>query len=89
MTAISLKAHRFMEANETSGVVYASVDDTCCVYRLKDGSTWRLSFRESEQVGYPRFAHLPRALREHRREELKLLARVEREAQMQTSERSQ
>jgi len=80
MTALSLKAYRFMEANEKSGVVYASIDDNCCVYRLANGSTWRLSYKESELVGYPKFAHLPMALRRHRNEELELLKRVEREA---------
>jgi hypothetical protein len=84
MTAISLKAHRFMEANERHGVVYASVDEHCCVYRLSSGSTWRLSFKESEQVGYPRFAHLPHVLAKHRKDELEILEKLEREAQMRS-----
>ena len=58
---LSLKAHRFLEANRKSPVVYASCDGNGCVYRLLDGQTFRLGGEESREVGVPRFAHLEAA----------------------------
>jgi hypothetical protein len=61
VTAISLKAHRFMEANERLAVVYGSVDDHCCTFRLEDGSAWTFSRREAAKLGHPRWAHMEAA----------------------------
>jgi hypothetical protein len=58
---MSLKEHRFIEANSRSPVVYVGVDKHSCTYRLADGSTWTFSIRESREIGVPRFAHLEAA----------------------------
>ena len=83
MTAISLKAHRFTIANERSPVVYGSVDEHLCTFRLQDGTTWTFSRREAATMGHPRWAYLKapdnRVIRA-RKEELELLEKVEREA---------
>lgn len=55
---MSLKAHRFREANERSAVVYFGVGGHQCTYRLADGSTWTFSLREARELGNPRWAHL-------------------------------
>jgi hypothetical protein len=55
---MSLKAHRFAEANRRSPVVYGSVDKHSCTYRLADGSVWTFSRREARDLGQPRWAHL-------------------------------
>ena len=81
---LSLKAHRFLEANRKSPVVYGSVDDHVVTYRLSDGSTWTLPRREARAIGQPKWAHLEvqrrRALLRHGKEERELLTRLEREA---------
>ena len=56
---MSLKVARFLEANARSAVVYGSVERDGCVYRLADGSSWRLSLKEGREIGHPRWAHLP------------------------------
>jgi hypothetical protein len=58
---MTLKQHRFIEANRRSPVVYASVDPHSCTYRLQDGSAFMLSRREAREIGIPRFAHLEAA----------------------------
>ena len=58
---MSLKAHRFVEANARSPVIYCGVDDHCCTYRLADGSSWTFSRREASVIGQPRWAHLEAA----------------------------
>lgn len=84
----SLKASRFAEANRRSPVVYGSVDENFCTYRLADGSTWTFPRREARSIGHPRWAHLVekgrRVLLQHRNEERELLKRVEREALMKS-----
>jgi hypothetical protein len=55
------KAHRFLEANKRSPVVYGSViggdrnGPRGIYYRLKDGQTFKLTTAESRAVGYPRW----------------------------------
>jgi hypothetical protein len=44
---MSLKASRFLAANILSPVVYGSVEEHLCTYRLKDGSVWAFSRREA------------------------------------------
>jgi hypothetical protein len=58
---MSLKAHRFLQANERSPVVYCGVEAHSCTYRLADGSTWTFSRREARELGHPRWAHLEAA----------------------------
>ena len=85
---ITLKVHRFLLANDQFPVVYASVEAHSCTYRLSDGSTWRMSIRESREVGFPNFAHLEaigkpcRRTAQHREEELALLKRLRAEAML-------
>lgn len=55
---MTLKAHRFAEANSLSPVVYGSVDEHLCTYRLADGTVWAFSRREAAIIGQPRWAHL-------------------------------
>jgi hypothetical protein len=55
---MTLKAHRFSEANATSPVVYGGVDKHLCTYRLADGSVWTFSRREAATLGHPRWAHM-------------------------------
>jgi hypothetical protein len=57
MTALSLKAARFLEANALSLCVYGSVGDHEVTYRLSNGSTWTLSRREAARIGHPRWAY--------------------------------
>ena len=83
MTAISLKAHRFMLASERSPVVYGSVDTHLVTYRLQDGSTWTFNRREAAQIGHPNWAYLKapdKRLITQRHEEMELLKKVEAEA---------
>lgn len=89
MTSLSLKAYRFLEANATSLVVYGGVGEHTCTYRLEDGTSWTLSRREAREIGHPRWAHIEQArakkhLGQHRKEEMNLLARLEREARMRS-----
>jgi hypothetical protein len=55
---MTLKAHRFAEANASSPVVYGSVEDHLCTYRLADGTVWTFSRREAATLGQPRWAHI-------------------------------
>jgi hypothetical protein len=83
MTAISLKAHRFMEANRRHPAVYCSVEDHLCTYRLSDGSTWTFNRREAATIGHPLWAYLKvpdRRVISNRQEEIALLEKLEREA---------
>lgn len=82
----SLKASRFMEANQRSPVVYGSVEDHTFTYRLADGSVWTFPRREARSIKEPRWAHMEvkrrRGLIRHEKEERELLKKVEREALM-------
>lgn len=72
-----------MERNETSPVVYGSVDDHLVTFRLSDGSAWSFSRREVAAMGHPKWAYLKapdQRVTSARLEELELLVKVEREA---------
>lgn len=58
---MTLKAHRFAEANARSPVVYGGVEEHHCTYRLADGTVWTFSRREAAEIGQPRWAHLMRS----------------------------
>lgn len=59
---MTLKAHLFIVANKASAVVYGSVTDGGgCVYRLADGTVWKLTRADCRDVGHPRWAHLRKA----------------------------
>jgi hypothetical protein len=58
---VSLKVARFLEANAASPVVYGSVTDNGCTYRLATGQTFHLSRKECREIGVPRWAHLEQA----------------------------
>jgi hypothetical protein len=53
------RAHRFLEANRSSAVVYGSVignGGKGCFYRLADEQTFTLTAEECRMVGAPRWA---------------------------------
>lgn len=55
---MTLKTDRFLIANRRSPVVYGSVIEGGCVYRLADGTVWTLKSAEAREIGQPRWAHL-------------------------------
>lgn len=75
---MNVRARNFLAANETSPVVYGSVDGNCVTYRLANGQTFRMTPAEAGQMPRPWWAHY--TLQQHRKEELALLAKVEAEA---------
>jgi hypothetical protein len=83
MTAISLKHHRFIVANERIPIVYYGIEDHRVSFRLQDGSLWTFSRREAAQfplaLNWAYLKEPDRRLTQHRNEELKMLAKVERE----------
>jgi hypothetical protein len=82
VTAITLKMHRFTEANRKSPAVYCGVDTHICTFRLENGTTWTFSRREAAQLD-PVWAYkkVPdRRLISQRHEEMELLRKVQREA---------
>ena len=83
MTAITLKMHRFTEANRKSPAVYCGVDTHVCTFRLENGTTWTFSRREAANIGHPNWAYIKvpdQRLIRQRHEEMELLRKVEREA---------
>lgn len=75
---MNARARNFLAANEVSPVVYGSVDECGVTYRLANGQVFRLGPVEAQEIVNPWWAH--RALKQHRNEELALLAKVEAEA---------
>lgn len=75
---MNVRARNFLAANETSPVVYGSVDECGVTYRLANGQVFRLGPIEAQEITNPWWAY--RALSGHRNEELALLAKVEAEA---------
>jgi len=78
---MNARARNFLAANETSPVVYGSVDDGCVTYRLADGKMFYLNVIEARQAPNPRWAFVERemnaaALAEHERGETETLGRV-------------
>lgn len=74
---MNARARNFIAANEISPVVYGSVDEGCVTYRLQDGKTFRMTPAEAGELPHPWWAH--KTLKQHRNEELTLLATVQAE----------
>jgi hypothetical protein len=57
---MTYRLHRFLASNRLSPVVYASVTDTGCFFRLADGTTHELTAAECRRAE-PKWAHLEAA----------------------------
>lgn len=82
---MNARARNFLAASEVSPVVYCSADDGKVTYRLADGKMFHLNSAEARQAPNPRWVFAEReansdAIRHHKTEEHKLLAKLETEA---------
>jgi hypothetical protein len=75
---MNARARNFIAANEDSPVVYFSQDDNFVTFRLASGKVFNMTAQEAQEVPAPRLAY--RVLKQHRKEEMALLAKVETES---------